>query len=332
MAYLDYRRRVMQNDPKTIRNGWVSLKHLLQWADDVSFRKSAGIRKTFPEYLLTARNDGKDIQLTPGRMEKTLAFARDLFLWAKREYPGRFRPISEAWIQSLQVRRSAGEQSRLKHHEYYTLEEVMQIIEMPAPETQSLRFKRDRAALAFLYISGMRGGAFVTLPLEAVDISNRRILQLPELGVQTKNSKAAVTTLLPIPRLIELAAEWDTYIRSQSNDPRLAWYTRLGWEGLALDTSDLITADRKPSGRISALRQGLIDLCSRAGVKFKSPHKARHGHGVYGMKHARTMAELKALSQNMMHANVATTDGIYGNLVEEDVARIIGTFTPDNSY
>jgi len=329
MAYLDYRRRVMQNDPKTIRNAWVSLKHMLQWADAVNFNRAADIRKTFPEYLLTSRNDGKDIPLTPGRMEKTLAFARDLFQWAKREHPGRFR-LSEAWIQSLQVRKSAGPQSRLKRHEFYTLDEVLKIIERPISDTPSLRYKRDKAALAFLYLSGMRAGAFVTLPLEAVDIARKRILQLPELGVQTKNSKAAITTLLPIPRLLEAAAEWDAYVHAQSVDPRLAWYTRLQWEGLALDPADLITADRKPSGRISALRQGLIDLCARAGVKFKSPHKARHGHGVYGIKRAHTMAELKALSQNMMHANIATTDGTYGSLVEDDIARIISTFTPEN--
>jgi len=60
-----------------------------------------------------------------------------------------------------------------------------------------------------------------------------------------------------------------------------------------------------------------------------SPHKIRHGHGVYGIKRAKTIAELKALSQNMMHETVATTDGIYGQLADDDVTRIISTFTPD---
>jgi integrase len=329
MSYLDYRQRVMQNDPKTIRNAWVCLKHMLQWADAVPFAKAADIRKPFPEYLLTARNDGKSLPLTPGRMEKTLAFARDLFLWAKREHPGRFRTIREPWIQSLQVRRSAGAQSRLKRREFYTLDEVLKVVDVETPDGNSLRFMRDKAALAFLFISGMRDGAFVTLPVGAVDIPNRRILQLPELGVQTKNSKAAVTTLLPIPRLIDVVTAWDARVRTVSTtDPRLAWYTRLGWEGEALDVNDLITADRKYTGRITSLRQGLMDLCKLAGVEYKSPHKARHGHGVYGIKRARTMAELKALSQNMMHANIATTDGTYGNLVEDDVAAILSTFTP----
>ena len=170
---------------------------------------------------------------------------------------------------------------------------------------------------------------FVTLPVGAVDLPNRRIMQLPKLGVQTKNRKAAITSLLPIPALIEFVQEWDSFVRAQSADPRLAWYARLNWDGSAVDVGDLVTPERKFTGRVSALRQGLIELCQRAGVEYKSPHKARLGLGVYGMKHARTMAELKALSQNMMHKNIATTDGTYGNLVDDDVARIIATFTPD---
>ena len=69
------------------------------------------------------------------------------------------------------------------------------------------------------------------------------------------------------------------------------------------------------------------ELCQLAGVEFKSPHKIRHGHGVYGIRKARDMAQLKALSQNMMHANVGITDGIYGNLPEDEVASILSGFT-----
>ncbi len=38
------------------------------------------------------------------------------------------------------------------------------------------------------------------------------------------------------------------------------------------------------------------------------------------------MAELKAVSQNLMHSNVGITDGIYGNLPEDDLAAILSGF------
>ena len=35
------------------------------------------------------------------------------------------------------------------------------------------------------------------------------------------------------------------------------------------------------------------------------------------------MAQLKAVSQNIMHASLVTTDSIYGRLVQDDVREII---------
>jgi hypothetical protein len=49
-----------------------------------------------------------------------------------------------------------------------------------------------------------------------------------------------------------------------------------------------------------------------------SKNKFRHGHAVYSIKLAKTVAELKAISQNLMHSNLSITDGIYGILSRED--------------
>ncbi len=73
-------------------------------------------------------------------------------------------------------------------------------------------------------------------------------------------------------------------------------------------------------------------VCEIAGVPYKSPHKLRHGHAVYGVKHARSIAELKAVSQNLMHSSIEITDGVYGNLTNEDARNILATLTsPQNT-
>ncbi len=46
---------------------------------------------------------------------------------------------------------------------------------------------------------------------------------------------------------------------------------------------------------------------------------------MYALKLAKDIAELKAVSQNLMHANISTTDGIYGMLSENDVREQIGS-------
>lgn len=246
--------------------------------------------------------------------------------WLRIEHPSRFRHITLSWIESLRVRRSHSSLSRLTLRKFWTLEEVEKILDFPTENT--LRFKRDKAALAFLYLSGMRGAAFVTMPLRSVDLSGNKVYQLPEWGVKTKNSKAAVTFLFPIPRLLQAVKEWDDYVRSVAVSDRVAWYTKISPDGFKLVTDDMVT-DRPPSGRRSAMYEGLRELCAMVGIEWKSPHKVRHGHGVYGVKHAKTMAEYKAHSQNMMHDTLETTDRTYAGLVNDEVGDIIKSFKPD---
>jgi integrase len=326
---LEYRLRVMQNDPHTVATYWQSLKHLLQWADKRSFIGANKIIPSFPGYLLTARNESYagvslDKPLTPKYMVKVLSHARAFFNWARTHERG-FGGLSEAWIETMIVRRSAGTQSRLQERSYWRLEDVRKII---AQGSSSLREERDTAALAFLFVSGMRIGAFVTMPAACVDMERRRVMQLPEMGVQTKNSKAAITFLLPIPDLLAVVEKWDKRIKSL--DEQYNWYASLnhdGWAGTVLKPG-LLTGSY--TGRAEAFDEGLKLLCQRAGVTYKSPHKIRHGHGVYGVKNARDMGELKAISQNMMHANVGITSGIYGKLAEDELADIIAKFRPSD--
>lgn len=322
--HLNYRIHVMQNDQGTIATYWQSLKHLLQWADSKSFRDAPKLVPTFPEHLLTARNDGKEKTLTPKYMDKVLSHARAFFDWLRLHERG-FNTITEPWIATMKVRKSSGMQSRLQERHYWKLEDVQKIA---ALKPNSLRERRDIAATCFLYISAMRIGAFVTLPVECVDLRRLRIEQLPEKGVHTKNSKAAITFLLPMPQapeLLEIVKAWDDFIRREGVSN---WYPAIDQTTNTTLTKDRFTGTYRKDyqGRTYAFSEGLHLLCDRAGVQFKSPHKLRHGFGVYGVKHAENVAQLKAISQNMMHANVGITDGIYGKLAEEDLLEILSNF------
>lgn len=319
--HLDYRKNVMQNDEGTIATYWQSLKHLLQWADSRSFKDAHKIIPAFPEYLLTARNDGKEKALTPKYMKKGLSHARAFFDWLRLNERG-YSSISEAWIGTLQVRKSAGTQSRLQERHYWHLEDAQKIAAM---KTKSLRDKRDQAALCFIYLSGMRIGAFVTLPVECVDIARRRIEQLPEKGVHTKNSKAAITFLLNIPDLLEVAKNWDAFVRSKN---LTMWYPPINRRDYQSFTSERFTGASRDEykSRCYVFEKGLRRLCDKAGIDYKSAHKIRHGFGVYGVKNAKDMAQMKAISQNMMHANMGITDGLYGKLGEDDLAEILSNF------
>ncbi len=170
-----------------------------------------------------------------------------------------------------------------------------------------------------LYLSGMRGGALGSLPIEAVDMGAREIRQWPLLGVKTKFRRSAVTYLLEIPELMTVVAEWDAFVRAQLPSTAM-WFTpivsQLGQQRLS--------ADPPGENRNVAISRRLRKLFGAAELPYRSPHKFRHGHAVYGLQHARDMADYKAVSMNLMHTNLNVTDGIYAPLASDEVRRRIG--------
>ncbi len=55
----------------------------------------------------------------------------------------------------------------------------------------------------------------MTLRIACVNIADRTVMQLPEMGVKTKFREAAITRLLEIPDLLQIPSEWDAFVRSR---------------------------------------------------------------------------------------------------------------------
>lgn len=316
-AYLRYIENVRQNEPNTVKRARTHLRHLLEWADEIPFPKSRSIiDPTFPAYLSTiaARSDGKEKLLAPASITKCLANARQFYTYARAEWPHRYKAIPLSWIGLLQPARHARMESRLPARELYTLDDVLQIAGVA---TETLRLRRGQVAVCMLYLSGMRADALASMPIHCIDLDQREIRQLPEDGVRTKNRKAAVTYLLDIPELLAVCQSWDQMVRSALPADAL-WYSNLTTDGMAL-----LPATHAVLGRTCTVEHDVRLICQAAAVPYRSPHKLRHGHVVYALKRAHNMAELKAISQNVMHASVTITDQIYGRLVNDDVRAII---------
>jgi integrase len=64
-------------------------------------------------------------------------------------------------------------------------------------------------------------------------------------------------------------------------------------------------------------------LFERTGLAPMSPHKFRHGHAVYGLKLAKEVGDLKAVSMNLMHSSIGITDSIYAVLSDRDMQQKI---------
>ncbi len=314
-AFIKYQQEVKQLHQQTSRITWSKLKILLEWAGEKPFNKVTSLKPSFPIYVEGLKT-AKGTQFSSLYLSGIFITVQSFFTWIKRENQSRYKAIKPLWIETLRASRARGEQSELHTREIYTVEDILQLMAVPAVTTAQ---RRTRAGVAFLFLTGMRVGAFMTLPIDCVNLGRKMISQLPERGVKTKNSKAAITFMLNIPELMKVVQEWDAEVRPVLPG-RAFWYAHLDPTG-NLTVESPKTKNREKAG--NSFREALAELCQRAGIPYRSPHKLRHGHAVYSLKRAVNMAQMKAVSQNLMHSNMGITDGIYGKLVNDDVMNII---------
>lgn len=313
--FLNFHVAVKQSDPRTVENYRWRLKYLLEWADSKRLSSANTIKPSFPVYLDSL--DGEQSRMSAARFTAICKTARAFLSWARMAFPGRYRGVSEFWIMTIRPPRARSEQAELQTRELYTLDDVLQLVRFEPGNSFMLR--RSQAAVAFLFLSGMRIGAFVTLPIGCVDLPGMRVMQLPEKGVATKNRKAAETSLINIPELLDVVHKWDQFIRPRLSDRHL-WYAFLDLYGnLAQNIPNQKTLVERRIG----FNADLKELCQAAGVRYLSAHKLRHGNAVYCIKRAKDMAQMKAISENLMHATIGITDGIYGRLARDDKHRLI---------
>ncbi|MBN1372938.1 MAG: site-specific integrase [Anaerolineaceae bacterium] len=353
-AFIRYQSEVEQKDPLTIRGFEVYLKHLLLWADNIPLPQAPRKEKpTLPNYLLTVRNDTR---WQAAKIGKPLAFAtqqkicgqvRMFYTWAKAEYPNRYKDVKQLWIESIQPsRKAARDGAQLKTIEAWTLEDALKIANIPDEKLQierldgmdleelakpgkhgrlNLALLRAQASICFLYLTGMRITAFLSLPVSCVDLERLTVRQDPSMGVLTKFRKAAITGFLPIPELMEPVKKWDAIVRENAPTTR-RWCASLNTWGTAIIDDGLLLPAKAAAKRVPFV-DTMKTVCNIAGVAYKSPHKLRHGHAVYGVKNAKDIAELKAVSQNLMHSSINITDGVYGNLSAENAREILSGLT-----
>jgi len=112
-------------------------------------------------------------------------------------------------------------------------------------------------------------------------VAGRTIKQWPSLGVRTKSGKTATTYLLEIPELLAVAEQWDTFVRA-CLPPSAMWYTPT----ISKFGQQMLSAGLPGANRNIAIVKRMRKLLAVASLPYKSPHKFRHGHAVYGLQHA----------------------------------------------
>lgn len=305
-------------NPKSLERYRFSLRHLLIWADETHLSKANTIRPGLILYVANLRGRRGEEHLAPESKKKIIENAVRFFRWAKEDEKTCrvFNSLPGSWLRKLKAPRM---EDTTEEKVFVALDEAITLATYPIDKS-NLTLWRMQASIAFLFLSGMRIKAFTTLPIKAVDLTNNEIRQWPALGVKTKNGKRATTHLLPIPELLNVVKEWDAYVREHYPD-NFPWFTPLkadwGKHQINLQQDDAgnpALGENRPTN-FNKRMKALYDL---VGLLFKSAHKYRNGHAVWGLMHSRDMADYKALSVNLMHDDIETTDGIYVEMVSSE--------------
>lgn len=305
-AFLTYQDEVMHAVTGSLRLYRSAVDHLLKWATDIPFARAADLRPTYPRYVAEVGH------LTNSYQCKLLAIARNFFEWADERYPEAYpgRVYTDT-LRAVNPQATMAPETRL-----YTLDDVLRLA---ATSVSNLTEERTRAAACFLFLTGMRVTAFVTLPLEAVSFDRFEVKQWPALGVKTKNRKAATTYMLQteaVGPLLDVVRAWDTLVR-QKLTAQAPWYA-------LIERGEKFAEEQSPGEhRGQNLPRRLRAFCERAGVPYLSPHKFRHGHAVYALGMCTTMDEFKAVSQNLMHEQMGTTDARYSGMLQAQLSNRI---------
>jgi integrase len=203
-----------------------------------------------------------------------------------------------------------------------TPEQIESVLERSP--TATVVDRRNRAMIAFTWLTGVRDGALVSLQLKHVDLLQQRVNQDPR-EVATKNSKHIRATFFPVGDLArEIVEKWiaelrETYLWGTS-DPlfpptALKHNEERQFQACGIARKHWTTAD--------AARKIFKQSFEAIGLPAFNPHSFRHALAVLGEQRCRTPEDFKAWSQNLGHEHVATTLSSYGAVPEHRQAEII---------
>jgi site-specific recombinase XerC len=293
--YLQFRDKNERLDPKSVKLERSVGLHYLYWCGELDFRNAPQSQIHFVDYVDGLMSQ-KGTPLSPEYKRKLVKSARRFFEWLSIHKKG-FRSITPAWLSTFIYRVYSKE---FNDDDMITEDEMRIIADLPV---ENLIEQRVRAGACFLYLSGMRISAFISMPIKAVNLNELEVRQSPELGIRTKNKKSATTHILDLDAIMNNVQEWDAIVRSKLS-PTGFWFAPLSSITGDLDTFAVKVGEHRP--RI--FRKDLKEWLNKNKTLLHSPHDFRRGHASFLWERAMDFNDLMAIKDNLMQKNLTTTE------------------------
>ncbi|MCX5568167.1 MULTISPECIES: tyrosine-type recombinase/integrase [Kaistia] len=182
---------------------------------------------------------------------------------------------------------------------------------LAAMDDQTVIERRDRALVAFIFLTGMRVGAVISLRCKHVKLADRQVMQ-DAREVNTKFGKNMLTSWFPVGDDIEhIVVAWVKERLESGAKPDAPLFPAKPRYRLPGDETPEKDAFWKTS---EPVREVFQEACQAAGIDYINPHSVRDTLMLLGLEMCATWEELKAWSQNLGHEKLDTSMVHYGKL------------------
>ncbi len=251
--------------------------------------------------------------LARGTIVRRLGHIQDYLRWVKtrKGFVGLDQDVIDFLTPSRRLRTSLTTTTELAG----PLPAVLEALIRGMPSDTFLE-RRNRAAIALIYLTGVRDGVIPTLSLRHIDVSSGALEQ-DGLEVATKFGKTMRTFFFPIPEDIRtVVVDWVRELEALRWDPD--WPLLPAAAGAAV-SARLQSASPKRFKTVQWVRDFLHAECLKANLEPFYPHKIRKTLVYLGDDKCHTRRDIRAWSQNLGHERVETTDSSYGKLDPSEV-------------
>ncbi|HEU5048403.1 MAG TPA: site-specific integrase [Rickettsiales bacterium] len=314
--YFTYELEANGKSKKTVENIRKALTRYEEFTGHASFKLfNDTCAVEFKAHLLKAQNKhGKP--LSASTIAHTLLPLMDFLKWlaVQPSYKSRIQYADINYLKLKDKDRRSLQPVTLKQ---YPSSAQIKAVLAAMPNNTDIE-KRNKAIIAFVFATGVRDGALITLKLKHLNIVKKQLVQNPK-EVDTKFGKHIYTRFYPVGEDIhQIITDWVSYIREvklfTDNDPlfpkeELIHDEEMGFKGGTLSHEHWKSA--------STVRGIFKQAFAKATLPYYSPHRFRDTLSAIGREVCTTTEEQMAWARNMGHENPGTTFITYGGFTPE---------------
>jgi site-specific recombinase XerD len=270
----------------------------------------------FKNFLKARKFRGKNLSANSYRTY--LIHLKKFFGWLAKQsgYKSRIKLDAIEYLTVSKKDNRMAAQRTIKR--FPTLEYMKELAD--SVDTQTEVGLRNRALIAFAALTGIRDGAIISLPMMSIIEDGCYVIQDPKEGADTKFGKTIYSKIFKFdPDLFKYFFEWFKYLKEKGFSDVDPLFPRSKIKKVKDNISFQESTEVEPVfwKNTESLRKIFRRQSKLIHKEYYSPHRFRDAAIYLALKSCRNGEQIKAVSQNFGHEDVATIISVYAQLSPE---------------